>query len=240
MEKKEVIIVDTLLEAALSEYLETEGKNLLDEIEANNNDPAVKILPEEQIKYDKLIQKAIHQKYRNKRKKRVVKSLNRVAVMFLVILVGFGTCMMTVDAFRARFFNLFINQQGNHAEIEFSSSEEINNIPEWVSLPQYIPENFYETSAVYSEDNALVDYSNTQNDIFISFTQDRSQNLSTHIDTEETQEYKKITVNGNDGVYMFKDGYSTLTWQGGDSVFGIFSQLSEEEVLKIAESVEIK
>lgn len=240
MEKKEIVIVDTLLEAALSEYLETEGKDILKDIEANNNDPNLEITAEEQKKYHLLIKKAVHQKYKIKHRKKFVKLLNRVAVICLVVLVGISTCILTVDAFRAEFLNLFVNPKENHAEIEFNSSQEASKIPDWVSLPQYIPKNFYETSAIYNKDNVLVDYTNTQNNNFISFTQDRSENITAHIDTEEMQEYKNVDINGIEGIYMFKEGYSTLTWQGSQCVFGIFSQLSEEEVIKIAESVEIK
>ena len=236
-------LMDVLLKTALSGYLEQEGAKIIEEAKENNADPDLRISPEERERFYKLIDAEARKKKLREHRKRSKRILNRAAIIFLVVLVGFGTCMLTVDAFRAKFLNMFISQKGDYAVIGVDSSEapDDSDLPEWASLPTYIPEGFTVTSSTFEKDlGGLTDYIKISDNSTISFLQRPISQLSLHIDTEDLDSYEEIKIKGRDGVLTKKDGFYNLTWQGDEYFFVVIAQLSKGEVIKIAESVEIK
>ena len=236
-------LMDVLLKTALSGYLEQEGAKIIEEAKENNADPDLRISPEERERFYKLIDAEARKKKLREHRKRSKRILNRAAIIFLVVLVGFGTCMLTVDAFRAKFLNMFISQKGDYAVIGVDSSEtpDDSDLPEWASLPTYIPEGFtIASNTVIGKVDVYTDYVNKKDNLSISFIQRPLSELSLHIDTEDLDLYEELKIKGEDGILTRKDGFYTLTWKGKEYFFVISAQLSEDEVIKIAESVEIK
>lgn len=236
-------LMDVLLKTALSGYLEQEGAKIIEEAKENNADPDLRISPEERERFYKLIDTEARKKKLREHRKRSKRILNRAAIIFLVVLVGFGTCMLTVDAFRAKFLNMFISQKGDYAVIGVDSSEapDDSDLPEWASLPTYIPEGYIKSSSTLGGNmDIFTEYTNNSNHSIISILQRPISQLSLHIDTEDLDSYEEIKIKGRDGVLTKKDGFYNLTWQGDEYFFVLIAQLSDGEVIKIAESVEIK
>lgn len=236
-------LMDVLLKTALSGYLEQEGAKIIEEAKENNADPDLRISPEEREMFYKLIDAEARKKKLREHRKRSKRILNRAAIIFLVVLVGFGTCMLTVDAFRAKFLNMFISQKGDYAVIGVDSSEvpDDSDLPEWASLPTYIPEGYLQISdSAVKNFGIYTDYFNESDNRIMTLAQQPLERLSLHIDTEDLDSYEELKIKGRDGILTKKDGFYNLTWKGDDYFFMITAQLSEDEVIKIAESVEIK
>ena len=132
-------LMDVLLKTALSGYLEQEGAKIIEEAKENNADPDLRISPEERERFYKLIDTEARKKKLREHRKRSKRILNRAAIIFLVVLVGFGTCMLTVDAFRAKFLNMFISQKGDYAVIDVYKRQIYGDpaIPTWSQIDAF-------------------------------------------------------------------------------------------------------
>ncbi len=87
-------LMDVLLKTAFSGYLEQEGAKIIEEAKENNADPDLRISPEEREELYKLIDAEARKKKLREHRKRSKRILNRAAIIFLVVLVGFGTCIL--------------------------------------------------------------------------------------------------------------------------------------------------
>ena len=57
-----------------------------------------------------------------------------------------------------------------------------------------------------------------------------------HVDTEGVTA-ENVTVNGNNGIYVFKGDKSTIAWLEDDTLLKITAPVDKEEILKIAISI---
>lgn len=107
--------------------------------------------------------------------------------------------------------------------------------------PTYLPEGY--ELAIF-EDLAgielLVSYE--KGDKYIDFTQTSSGthcSVSVQVDSENAQITRPIMIGYSEGIYNLKDGETSIVWQVGESMLSLLSNEDTEEVIKIAESIQL-
>ncbi len=107
--------------------------------------------------------------------------------------------------------------------------------------PTYLPEGY--ELAIF-EDLAGIDLlvSYEKGDKYIDFTQTSSGthcSVSVHVDSENAQITRPIMIGYSEGIYNLKDGETSIVWQVGESMLSLLSNEDTEEVIKIAESIQL-
>ncbi len=75
------------------------------------------------------------------RRARYKKIASKAAIVFLALTLSTAAVTFSVEAFRVKFFNLFIETSSDHDHMDFQVDEENNNLPEsWDSyyFPSYL------------------------------------------------------------------------------------------------------
>ena len=166
------------------------------------------------------------------------RSLSSRAAVFLVILIACMTVVtMSVDAFRIRFFNFFIDEKENYTEIE--KREDVSN----QGIPNIEVENFYYLSYVptgYSfesyaivGDSIIIQYSSGE-DVII-FNQSIGD-ANYQMDTEDA-DIREIPLGEDSVKLVLKDDRIMLFWSVHEESFLIKGAISEQEIIKMAENL---
>ena len=103
----------------------------------------------------------------------------------------------------------------------------------------YVPEGYDIRSIVFGGCAAVLNYEN-ENEDTIEFMYGIASNSSISIDNER-HTYKEIKHNGQT-YYLYiateENDWSTIIWYRGDYVYSVNAHFDENELVKIAESVE--
>lgn len=173
---------------------------------------------------------------RRLRKMKLKKYASRAAVVFLAILLSSTVVTMSVEAFRVRFLNWFIESEKDHNRVEFESSNQVLELPgEWRNYyyPTYIPEGYF---LIDANGNDLLKTILLTNDggklLLIS---QAKGNMGLNIDSEDT-DTATITINDVEALLTEKSNQITITWayQGviftveGEEDINIMIQISEK------------
>lgn len=70
------------------------------------------------------------------------------------------------------------------------------------------------------------------------YTETRTVEGTTLFDTENAI-YKELTINGSPAYLSMKNGHALLLWDNGDRSFNLVGQVSEAEILRMAESLSV-
>ena len=57
------------------------------------------------------------------------------------------------------------------------------------------------------------------------------------MDTENAQSVTEIIINDSQGILVEKDGFSSLTWNEGETFFWVRGEIDSDELVKIAKSL---
>lgn len=191
--------------------------------------------PEFEKKMDKLI--------RRRRKPYYIfinTALKRAVVIALIAIVSLSA-MMSVEAIRTPVIKFIIEVYEKFTDVCFSVEDDTSYVEltsiEEVYFPSYIPSGFdieAETSDTFYVYYEYVD----KNDHYFIFTQqlyNESTILSLNTEGVETED---IETRGQQGIYYENLGVKSVVWTEGGYLFIIRSDLSKEELFKIAEKTE--
>jgi hypothetical protein len=228
---------DSLWRVIMYNYAEHEGKEILKEHEADKDNPEYQPSKEER----KLFHKKLNNELRKHKLRSIVKTTKKVlpkfAVIFLILAIGFTTLFMTVEAFRGVVLNFIVTFYDTHVEVRLPSNNP-SNIPISFSngyIPTYIPKGYLINGISDMGEYKMIEYINDEGK-FIDFYEFDSS-MKTAIDTENADIIKSIKINGIDGIFVLKNEKANISWANAERVFLISAQLSEKEMVKIAESV---
>lgn len=174
---------------------------------------------------------------RNKRNALVKKYTTRVAVVLLGLLLTSAIVTMSVEAFRVRFLNLFIESSEDHNRIDFIESEVSLELPEgWngVYYPTYLPDGYNLLDAQASEHTNIVMFIDSDNELLI-FTQN-SNDMGMNIDSEQS-DIEMVPINDTDGYMTNKDGMITISWTENGTVLTLEGTEEISIIIKIAEKI---
>jgi hypothetical protein len=229
---------DNLFREAVKLAARIEGENLLKENQELGPD-AVGVSPEKQEEFRNRLERLLLNKKRRENRFAAVRILQKVAVIALVIIATVTVTIFSVEAFRVRVLNLFMEIKPEYTEFrleEEDQSEGAARSVDWTDayVPAYVPEGYRVESAENGSDMKTIVFINDEEKI-IHYSQ-FSENVSLNYDTENAS-MEDVTVNGNAGTLIVKgDNYSVI-WQQANSIFVVMTQINEEETLKIAESI---
>jgi len=164
---------------------------------------------------------------------------NKAAIIFLVVAISMTVLTVSVDAFRARVFNLIIESTERYLGIKVEEDKSIEdnsyNEIKGYYVPGYIPEGF--------ELDSIEEFGKT---VIITFTNENSQKIlfdqspngtSYQLDSEDAVK-EDVEINGEEGIALIKGDFIALFWNNEESSFYVLSDIELEEMIKMAESLE--
>ncbi|MEL7672060.1 DUF4367 domain-containing protein [Methanobacterium sp.] len=164
----------------------------------------------------------------------VKKTLIKAAVIIFVISSGFVISFTTVDAFRVKVLNYYIENFDTHAS--FMPKEEK---PFMVFKVGYIPVGYLENDEFKSASSYALTYYNQENNM-IAITLYDSETVF-NVDTENCERYD-ITINNQNGYIFRKPGTLILVFKFYENSIVISSnddKLTNEEFIRIAKSIDL-
>nr|WP_312576497.1 DUF4367 domain-containing protein [Sedimentibacter sp.] len=223
---------DFLLKKAALSLAEKDTK-LFDKLEKDNT-----IINPKQDELDKKIYSLINEHFINDKakllkQKNLKKFIFKVAALIIIITSGFIVPFVTVDAFREKVLNFYIENFNTHDS--FAPIEENKSLLTF--KVGYMPQGYNVGDEYKSENFYSLTYYNFQNKMIDIALYD--QNASFSIDTENCEKYN-IIINYVNGYIYRKPGTVTMIFKfHGNSIVisGNDDALSNEELISIGKSI---
>lgn len=208
------------------EYLE---HDMLGELPDKDRNNILEFSDIKDIRIRKMINRAIHKE----KKIRIAKFLPRIIAIVLVVFAICTITIMSVEALRVPFFNLFVNTKEKITTIEADQGQPSDK-NSFADLFEYIP-NGYELMSEDNQDNtASFIFTNGNGDnIFIDMF---NKEHSAGVDTEDAK-YNEIMINNFQGFYSIKNGTTNLVFIKDNHTYLILGSIDLEEIIKIAENI---
>lgn len=230
--RKERKSKDLLLDAILLRALEEENKELEREIRAANE-----ALTKEEDERLKALLKATWKKEQARQRRN--RYLLRTAVCFAVMLVVSFSVVMNVQAWRANVVNYVLTLFDDYGTL---SSEEVPTGINTVRYsPTYIPDRYLNKEIVLNNKNVyIIDYYGSDYDSDITY-QLFYDDMGLIVDTEDA-DVKLIRQNDQEVTLLTKNDERQLigTIPGTAFRYVITGELTEEEILRISQSIELE
>lgn len=213
---------------------EVEGKILYRE----NMQPVIELPPPEaKERFTRLLDKHLKNRRKNMRKG----NLLRKALLIVAAAVAvFAVAMLTVSAFRAQVLNLFMTPEKDYTYVQITDSApepSISSLPvDWKNayMPTYIPDGYEVTSVTNINNFKSIRFDKDSSALYYS---EFNSTNGMALDTETAPLAKPVSINGYDGTLIQKESKLNITWVMANRLFTIAGNISQEELIKIAESV---
>lgn len=226
----------------INNVAEKEGKLLFEENEQLKSNPDYLPSQEDIEKFTRLLGSHLKKTKTFNKDRRLLRVLNKAAVVMLAVTIVFSIAMVTVQAFRIQVLNFLINMKPKYTSLQLkeNDSNQINEklIVNWTNayVPSYIPAGYEISNASYSDSIKMIKLNKKDANSAIIYTEYDSTN-SIAIDTENASLVKTIKINGQDGTLSVKNSITTVAWKMDNHLFTIQGQIDTDEVIKIAEGV---
>lgn len=239
---------DKVLEAYYATIGEAHLANIVEELEANKEEIEQIKVPESLTDWlETFVTGLIKREKKEARKRQSRKYASRAAVVLLMITLTGTILTFSVEAIRIRVFNMLLTATDTYTEIRFdeevTSHVSESTRPNFVFdekvaghyYPTYIPEGY-----VLKESN---DYGTMTNYRFedeagrtLYFDQS-SLSGGMQIDTEDALVTHPV-IDGDPAIMAEEDGQVILVWHNAEYAFTLIGEMTGEEALKIAHSIE--
>lgn len=219
---------DFLIKKAALSLVEKDNK-LLDLLE---NDTT--IVNPSQDELDKKIHSMINEEFGKKNTKqiKIKKKLLKVSIFVLVMISGFIIPFTTVDAFREKVLNLYIEIFDTHASFKPKEDDifmefKVNYIPEgYTKIDEIKTPSFY--SIIYNnKENKMIDITLYDNESSFNVDSEEYEIYNVKINNKNSYIYRKYTKN----ITIFEFHGNSIIINSNDNT------LSNETLIKIAESI---
>ena len=221
------IDVEKLIDSMLEDIVPAVSKERARELEKPEEE--VTFSPEHEAKMRKLFRR----ERRCAQRKRMVKYTRRAAVFLAGIIVLSGFAIMSVEAWRVKIVNYFmeITQQETAFHFEHDATGDSYQTDE-LAL-DYIPDGFELKQSVSKRDGLRLFFEKEDLKFSVNVY---PQKGNKGIDTENA-DIKKFKINGREAVFSTKENKNILVWNDGEYAFQIIGNISESEIVKIAENL---
>lgn len=163
----------------------------------------------------------------------------KAAIIILCLIPTILAASMSVEALRNGLFEIIERAYKRFSDISFEQVTSSYSLPlafEEYSLT-YVPPGFTQESStvepeLFSKEEVFVNGQQS-----ITFLQKLAYNTSLIIDTEDVKT-ETIEHNGMEFLYCSNKGAQYLLWTKNDYAFLLISELSKEELLRIAASIQ--
>jgi hypothetical protein len=177
---------------------------------------------------------------KKERNKRLVKYGKICACLLAAVLLSGAILMTNVEAFRAKVFEIFFNEQPNYIDFKQIEIPYDNNgiIPsDWNGFwyPKELPDGY--TLADYTRNGQAIDliFKNVNNDM-IFFSQSPTDDLNLLVDNTN-QNPEEIEIDSGTAYWTSIEDSNLLMWDKGGAFFLLQSELSKEDMIQIAENI---
>lgn len=232
---------DSLFKLVMHDAAEKEGKLFLEEKEKLKNDPEFALSKEIIQKFSLQVDTRLKKAKTYSARRRMLGVLNKAAAAILIMLIIMFTTVASVQALRAKAFNLLrdIRQQYTSYELKESESDLKggDGVVNWSQayVPTYLPEGYkainISKGKIYNE----IQFKNEQGRL-ITYTELTVGNRPA-LDTENAAVIKTVDINGHEGMLVEKNSLVTILWEMDGRIFMIRAQTDQDVTMMIAEGV---
>lgn len=234
---------ELLLKMALVRYFEREDANLRAAV-AECPD-----LPEDRESAEHAVDRAMRQQHWKVVGQKVwrasAKVVTRAAVVFLTFFVFLTTAFAASAPVRDAIYKILFSHEDRYTLVQIDPTVSDAFIDadlytwEHCFAPTYLPKGYKLTTFDDIAGNMLiVRYEKGKNFIQINQAPANVQS-SIHIDSENAQTTKPITIGNSEGIYNLKDGKTQIVWQVGGCLVDVISNEDTDEVIKVAQGVQL-
>lgn len=170
------------------------------------------------------------------RKRRLAKvRWSRVAIAILIAgIASFPVLYGSVEAFRVNFDNIIFEIKENINTTFMQTRSMAYPTDTNIFIPEYLPKGF--SMDTYLEYDNIVYISYIRDSDWIKFNQRTYVGTNYHKASTEDGT-SQIVINGMDGQITVLEDEVSILWHSDNMVFSITSNLLEDELVKIAESI---
>ena len=167
----------------------------------------------------------------------------RAAVFVLAAFVGLSACMLSVDAWRDKLYEMVEEKHPEYSNISYRpvDGSEMDSQPDFKLIeyrPSYLPDGYFLTSQMLDEYVNWSTYESPDGG-FISFDQAIIGVPGVAINTEGAQR-EKFDLNGETAYKMDNKGSQFVLWNDSRYQYMVITQnMPMEEAVRIAESVTV-
>ncbi len=234
---------ELLLKMALVRYFEREDANLRAAV-AECPD-----LPEDRESAEHAVDRAMRQQHWKVVGQKVwrasAKVVTRAAVVFLTFFIFLTTVFAASAPVRDAIYKILFSHEDRYTLVQVDPTVSDAFIDadlytwEHCFAPTYLPKGYKLTTFDDIAGNMLiVRYEKGKNFIQINQAPANVQS-SIHIDSENAQTTKPITIGNSEGIYNLKDGKTQIVWQVGGCLVDVISNEDTDEVIKVAQGVQL-
>lgn len=234
---------ELLLKMALVCYFEREDANLRAAV-AKCPD-----LPENRESAEHAVDRAMRQQHWKAVGQKVwrasAKVVTRAAVVFLTFFIFLTTAFAASAPVRDAIYKILFSHEDRYTLVQVDPTVSDAFIDadlytwEHCFAPTYLPKGYKLTTFDDIAGNMLiVRYEKGKNFIQINQAPANVQS-SIHIDSENAQTTKPITIGNSEGIYNLKDGKTQIVWQVGGCLVDVISNEDTDEVIKVAQGVQL-
>lgn len=234
---------ELLLKMALVRYFEREDANLRAAV-AKCPD-----LPENRESAEHAVDRAMRQQHWKAVGQKVwrasAKVVTRAAVVFLTFFIFLTTAFAASAPVRDAIYKILFSHEDRYTLVQIDPTVSDAFIDadlytwEHCFAPTYLPKGYKLTTFDDIAGNMLiVRYEKGKNFIQINQAPANVQS-SIHIDSENAQTTKPITIGNSEGIYNLKDGKTQIVWQVGGCLVDVIPNEDTDEVIKVAQGVQL-
>lgn len=234
---------ELLLKMALVRYFEREDANLRAAV-AERPD-----LPAGMESVEHAVDRAMRQQHWKVVGQKVwrasAKVVTRAAVVFLTFFIFLTTAFAASAPVRDAIYKILFSHEDRYTLVQIDPTVSDAFIDadlytwEHCFAPTYLPKGYKLTIFDDIAGNMLiVRYEKGKNFIQINQAPANVQS-SIHIDSENAQTTKPITIGNSEGIYNLKDGKTQIVWQVGGCLVDVISNEDTDEVIKVAQGVQL-
>ena len=171
-------------------------------------------------------------------------AFKRVAVIIIAFISISAVTILSVDALRDFFKDLFVNIFSDHSHVVANTEPEVGESSLTITYPEKIESKYeitYDLSdyekTVYSDDeiSTIIEYVN--GDAIIDYTQYVVSQYDAFLNTENA-EIEHIDINGHDAMmFIDNNGYYSIIWNNGEYIIQLHTNLDKSKTVDIAKSV---
>ena len=231
---------EALFRMAIHELAEEEGRQLQASKEELQTQPAYQPSAAALQRFSQQLDGYLLQQQAKARRRKLLRGLNRAAVLVLAIFVVLGAAMTTVEAFRSQVLNLWLEIQPQFTIFRLQETDQDAGrnelIVDWTNayVPTYIPAGYRISSIAIKEFSRELVFDDSKSVIIYSEMIDSPVPV---IDTEDADSMETIDVNGHTGILVEKSSLNTVVWEMDGRIFLIQGLIDTDTALKVARGV---
>lgn len=205
--------------------------------------PDAKVIPEHKFspKFERKMKKLIRKSRHSKQIDFILKSSKKVAIFCIIVFSLTFSGLMTVKAYREQFIQAVIEIYQTLTSFKFSSEENVEHPVGNISY-SYFPDGNYKMEVIQNQGGRYyIEFKSVDSEDYIRVKQNAISSGSketSYLDSEDAEQ-QQISINGYDGILLYKKGKTIIQWTTDYYVFQISSNLAQTEVIKFANGINL-